>query len=185
VKDIVLGLRNFSRLDKGEVGELDANVSLENTAKLLNSQIKNRIQLHWDLCPDARFRANTSQINQVFMNILANALQSIEGKGEVWIKTWIASREGSESLFISIRDSGKGIKPDHIDKIFDPFFTTKKVGEGTGLGLSIVYGIIERHRGQVQVKSQQSPDVNHGTEFIISFPRWGAPFGSNDSESAA
>jgi len=173
VKDIVLGLRNFSRLDKGEIGDIDAHSMLENTVKLLNSQIKNRIEIHWDLCPSGRMRANASQLNQVFMNILANGLQSIEGKGNVWIKTWTSFVNEEEIMNFSIRDSGKGIKQEHIDKIFDPFFTTKKVGEGTGLGLSIVYGIIERHRGVVQVKSRLAPDPAHGTEFIIQFPRWG------------
>lgn len=185
VKDIVLGLRNFSRLDKGEVAEVDANQMLENTTKLLNSQIKNRIDIVWDLCKDARMRANTSQINQVFMNILANGLQAIDGKGKVWIKTWVDVAHEEDFMNISFRDSGRGIKPDHIDKIFDPFFTTKKVGEGTGLGLSIVYGIIERHRGTIQVKSRQMPDPDHGTEFLIRFPRWAAPQNLQEKGSAA
>jgi two-component system NtrC family sensor kinase len=185
VKDIVSGLRNFSRLDKGEIAELDVNRSLENTAKLLSSEIKNRVEIIWDLCPDARMRANTSQLNQVFMNIMANGLQSIEGRGKVWIKTSLEKIESDEFMVISLRDSGRGIKSEHIDKIFDPFFTTKKVGEGTGLGLSIVYGIIERHRGTINVKSRLEPEPAHGTEFIIRLPRWGLVTGSREPESAA
>lgn len=169
VKDIVLGLRNFSRLDKGEVTEADINNALIDSVKLLSGQIKNRVEVHWDLCQNAVIRCNVSQINQVLMNLVANAVQSIEGRGHVWIQT--SSMDSQEDLLISVRDDGKGIAPENIQKIFDPFFTTKKVGEGTGLGLSIVYGIIERHHGSIRVKSQLAPASDHGTEFIVSLPR--------------
>jgi signal transduction histidine kinase len=166
-----LGLRSFSRSDKGEVVEADINMALRNTAKLLASQIKNRVNLHWDLCEGLVLRCNLAQLNQVFMNLMANALQAIEGRGNVWIRTYTETHEGNgEQLIVSIRDDGRGIGRESVDKIFDPFFTTKKVGEGTGLGLSIVYGIVERHHGKIQVRSVQAPEPEHGTEFVVILP---------------
>lgn len=173
VKDIVLGLRNFSRLDKGEIQENDVNEALRNTAKLLAGQLKNKVHVDWDLCEPAIIRCNLSQLNQVFMNIIANGAQAIEDSGTILIKTrWLKKRD-REFLRISIRDTGKGIRREHLDKIFDPFFTTKAVGDGTGLGLSIVYGIVEKHEGEIQVESKCSPDPMHGTEFHIDFPKDG------------
>jgi signal transduction histidine kinase len=169
VKDIVLGLRNFSRLDKGEVVEADLNKALEDTVKLLSGQLKNRIEVHWDLAAEARVRCNPNQMNQVFMNLIANAAQAVDGRGEIWIRTYFEHQSSSRSLVIEVRDSGKGISQAHIDKIFDPFFTTKKVGEGTGLGLAIVYGIVEKHHGQITVKSSTNAP-NQGTTFTVKIP---------------
>ena len=100
------------------------------------------------------------QINQVFMNIIYNGIQAISGEGTLTIST----RKKNESAVITIADTGMGIPQDIIGKIFDPFFTTKEVGEGTGLGLSISYGIIEKHGGRVEVKSQ----IGKGSQFIIT-----------------
>ena len=74
---------------------------------------------------------------------------------------------------VTIRDTGKGIRREHLDKIFDPFFTTKSVGDGTGLGLSIVYGIVEKHEGEISVDSRCYPDPMHGTQFSLDFPKDG------------
>lgn len=159
-KDIVQGLRNFSRLDEAEIKEVDLHEGLESTLKLLNSEIKNKITVHKDYGNIPKILCYPSQINQVFMNILSNSIQAIEGAGEIWIKTGTKN----DALFISIRDSGKGIKPEHLSRIFDPFFTTKKIGKGTGLGLSISYGIIQKHNGEITVKSE----VNKGSTFTIT-----------------
>jgi len=167
VKDIVLGLRNFSRADREAMEDCDLNHCLRDTVKLLRGQLKNKAELHWDLCADAIVRANNSQINQVFMNLIANAAQSIEKSGNIWID----SEELDDKVRVRIRDDGKGISKKHIDKIFDPFYTTKKVGEGTGLGLSIVYGIIQRHGGRIEVKSLTEEDGSSGTEFVITLSR--------------
>jgi two-component system NtrC family sensor kinase len=173
VKDIVLGLRNFSRLDKGELQEHDINESLRNTAKLLGGQLKNKVHLDWKLCEPAKIRCNLSQVNQVFMNILANAAQAIDESGDILISTqWVKKRE-RDYLRICIRDTGKGIRKEYLDRIFDPFFTTKAVGEGTGLGLSIVYGIVEKHDGEISVESRCYPDPMHGTQFNLDFPKEG------------
>jgi len=186
VKDIVLGLRNFSRADKGDVAEIDVHQALDNTAKLLVGQIKNRVEVHWDFCEDGRLRCNLAQVNQVLMNLMANALQAIEGRGNVWVSTRVEERDGREDMVITIRDDGKGIPPDQLARIFDPFFTTKKVGEGTGLGLSIVYGIVERHQGVITVRStpqESAAAVPHGTEFTVRLPRRGPVVASIDHDS--
>jgi two-component system NtrC family sensor kinase len=169
VKDIVLGLRNFSRLDKGEVVEADLNKALEDTVKLLAGQLKNRIEVHWDLAPEARVRCNPNQMNQVFMNLIANAAQAIEGRGDLWIRSYYDDQSRDRHLVIEVRDTGKGIAQAHLDKIFDPFFTTKRVGEGTGLGLAIVYGIVEKHHGQIIVKSV-TEGPGRGTTFTVKIP---------------
>ena len=105
------------------------------------------------------------------MNILTNASQAIDGEGDIWIKLK-EIRVGVEPWAqISIKDSGKGMPPDVVDKIFDPFYTTKGVGQGTGLGLSISYGIIRQHGGEIRVNSA----VGKGTEFVITVPVKGPP----------
>jgi len=167
-KDIVLGLRNFSRLEEAKLKEIDIHESLDTTLNLLAGEVKNRIEIHKLYEPIPRVACYASQINQVFMNILSNALHAIEGPGHVWISTQVL-RESSDKvgkIQVSIQDSGKGMTPETLGKIFDPFFTTKGVGQGTGLGLSISYGIIESHGGEISVRSE----VGVGTEFIIIIP---------------
>jgi two-component system NtrC family sensor kinase len=102
------------------------------------------------------------QLNQVWTNLLVNAAQAIEGKGEVKIST----RVDGPSAVITFSDTGCGIEPEQLGKIFDPFFTTKTVGEGTGLGLSISYGIIEKHGGTIRVESI----LGAGSKFSVSIP---------------
>jgi two-component system NtrC family sensor kinase len=175
VRDIVLGLRNFSRLEEAKLKEIDINDSIDSTLNLLSGEIKNRIQLHKYYGDLPKVSCYATQINQVFMNILSNAVQAIEGAGNIWITTKKlppaeSSRLGysstKEIISISIQDSGKGAAPDVLNKVFDPFFSTKGVGQGTGLGLSISYGIMQTHGGDIQVKSQ----VGIGTEFVLLLP---------------
>ncbi len=167
VKDIVLNLRNFSRSDLAEIQLADINEKLRDTVKLLGGQIKNRIEVHWDMAEDAVIECYASQLNQVFVNLISNASQAIESQGHIWIST---KRLSVDKFEIRIRDNGSGIPQDIVDRIFDPFFTTKKVGEGTGLGLSIVYGIVEKHSGQIHVNSRIHPLPEHGTEFVLTLP---------------
>ena len=165
-RDIVVGLRNFSRLEEAVVKEADLQESIENTLQILSGEIKSRIQIHKQFSKVPLVQCYASQINQVFMNILSNAVQAIENQGEIWITMKSSELNGKEAVEISIQDSGIGMTQNTIDKIFDPFFSTKTVGQGTGLGLSITYGIIQSHGGDIVVKSQ--PKV--GTEFIITIP---------------
>lgn len=165
-RDIVIGLRNFSRLEEAMLKEIDFNEAIDNTLQLLTGEIKNRIQIHRDYGKLPLVLCYASQINQVFMNILTNAAQAIEGQGNIWITSRKVNQLGHEMVEVSFQDSGKGMNPEVMEKIFDPFFSTKGVGQGTGLGLSISYGIIQSHGGEIEVKSQ--PGI--GTEFIVRVP---------------
>lgn len=167
-KDIVLGLRNFSRLEEAQLKEIDITEAIDTTLELLHGEIKNRIKIHKQYEPVPKVMCYASQINQVIMNILSNAVQAIPAAGEIWISTLPlkASSDSVGRVQISVQDTGAGMDADVLEKIFEPFFTTKGVGQGTGLGLSISYGIIQNHGGEIQVRSQK----NIGTEFTIIIP---------------
>lgn len=167
-RDIVLGLRNFSRLEEAKLQEVDLHQSLDTTLSLLQGEIKNRIEIHKLYEPIPLIHCYASQINQVFMNILSNAVQAIDGSGHIWISTMPVKDPNDKKgkVQVSIQDSGKGMSAQTLEKIFDPFFTTKGVGQGTGLGLSISYGIVQNHGGEIQVRSEQKV----GTEFIVLLP---------------
>lgn len=160
--EIVKGLRNFSRLDQNVFRKANLNESLESTLVLLHNAYKGRIDIVKQFGEIREVDCFPGKINQVFMNIISNAIQAISGQGKIFIRTW----ESNGNVKISIRDTGAGMSDDVRKKIFDPFFTTKDVGKGTGLGLSISFGIIQKHNGEIEVFSQPG----NGTEFIISIP---------------
>jgi two-component system NtrC family sensor kinase len=171
-RDIVLGLRNFSRLDESSLKEVDIEEGINNTLQLLSGELKTRIKVHLDLSGLPKIKCYASQINQVFMNILTNAAQAIDVKGDIFISTKLSD----QNAVITIKDNGPGIPANVLGKIFDPFFTTKSIGKGTGLGLSISYGIIKKHGGDILVKSEPGK----GTEFTILLPLSG-PLSENRS----
>jgi signal transduction histidine kinase len=160
IKEIVYSLRSFSRLDEAELKSVLLEDGLNDTLAILNHQTKGRIKVIKDYQLNEPVICFAGQVNQVFMNIIYNGIQAISGEGTLTITT----RKEDEWAVVTIEDSGAGIPQDIIDKIFDPFFTTKKIGEGTGLGLSISYGIIEKHGGRIEVKSEEGK----GTRFTIS-----------------
>jgi signal transduction histidine kinase len=162
INAIVSDLRAFSRMDTGSMSEVDLHSLVEMSLNLLRNQYGSRIEVHKEYGDVPKIQGYPGKLNQVFMNLLSNAFQAIEDKGEVWIKT----RSGSGRVEIEITDNGSGIPPENIKKIFEPFYTTKPVGQGTGLGLSISYGIIEQHRGKIQVAS--SP--KKGSTFTVLLP---------------
>ena len=141
--EIVKGLRNFSRMDQNQFKKANLNESLESTLTLLHSTYKNRIDIKRNYSDIPEVDCFPGQINQVFMNIISNAVQAIPDEGVIFIKTY----QQGNMVKISIRDNGTGMSDTVRKKIFDPFFTTKEIGKGTGLGLSISYGIIEKHNG--------------------------------------
>ncbi len=162
-KDIVLGLRTFSRIDDESVFRpADLIDGLRSTIRLLQTDFKQRITVHEKYAELPLVECNPSQINQVFMNVLSNAGQAIAQKGDIWIEASVQDGQ----VVIEIEDSGPGMDKKTMDQIFDPFFTTKKVGDGTGLGLSIAYGLIQKHHGSIAVASEQGV----GTRFTITLP---------------
>jgi signal transduction histidine kinase len=160
--EIVKGLRNFSRADEGALKLADLNEGIDSTLILLRSKFFGRIEVERDYGAIPLVNCFAGQINQVFMNLIANAVQAIEGDGRIRIRT----EQVGETVRIQIRDSGPGMPDDVREKIFDPFFTTKKAGEGTGLGLSICNRIIRRHHGTLSVESAPG----RGTEFVVVLP---------------
>lgn len=162
--EIVKGLRNFSRLDEAERKMADLHDGINSTLVLLRSQMGSRIELNANFDENIKLiYCYPGQLNQVFMNLLSNSIQAIEGKGTIEITT---SLKG-DHVKIEMSDSGVGMAKEVVEKIFDPFFTTKDVGVGTGLGLSISYGIIEKHGGTIKVESK----MGAGTKFIICIPK--------------
>jgi signal transduction histidine kinase len=164
---IVRDLRNFARLDEADFKEVNLNESLNSTLSLLQHELRDRIHVRKEFSELPLVPCYPNRVNQVFMNLLVNAIQSITGKGEIRIETRV---EGAQ-VFISITDSGTGIRREHLEKIFDPGFTTKGVGVGTGLGLSISARIIQDHQGTISVQSE----VGKGTTFVMSLPLRGVP----------
>ncbi len=161
--DVVKNLRLFSRLDEAELKKVDIHSGIDSTIRLLSRYFSaGRLRVHRDYGELPLISCYAGQLNQVWMNLLVNAAQSVSGDGEIRITT----RLDGSSIVIAIRDTGSGIPADKLPRIFDPFFTTKPVGEGTGLGLSISYGIIERHRGSISVQSK----LGTGTTFTIRIP---------------
>ncbi|UII35145.1 ATP-binding protein [Fulvivirga ulvae] len=160
--EIIKSLRNFTRLDEDQLKKANINEGLDSTLVILRNQMTNKIEVireYGDLQP---INCYPGQLNQVFMNILNNAIQAIDNEGRICIQT----TQNEDSAIVKIKDSGRGMSEDLKKRIFDPFFTTKDVGEGTGLGLSISYGIIEKHHGKIEVNST----AGEGTEFIIELP---------------
>jgi signal transduction histidine kinase len=162
ISTIVKSLRNFARLDESEEKQVDLHEGIDSTLILLRHELEKGIEIvkHYGDLP--KVLCYPSQLNQVFMNLLTNAVVALKGQGAITITT---AREGDEVL-LRFADTGTGIPPEDLERIFDPGFTTKGVGVGTGLGLSICYRIVQDHRGTIDVTS----DVGKGTEFTVRLP---------------
>ncbi|MBD3290186.1 HAMP domain-containing protein [candidate division KSB1 bacterium] len=165
-RDIVKGLLQFSRQTEAKKSLVNINDILNNTLALIEKQA-----MFHNIEVEKKFDDNLplvlvddSQYQQVFMNIILNAIQSMQEIGTLTLDTF--NDEQENMVVVEIGDTGTGISEEIINKIFDPFFTTKEVGKGTGLGLSIAYGIVTRHNGKMTVKSE----VGKGTVFTISTP---------------
>jgi len=162
IRDIIQNLRSFARTDEGQLKEVDINQGIEATLKIVWNELKYKCNVHKKLGDIPRVQCYPGRLNQVFMNVLVNAAQAIEERGDITIETEALD----SSVVIRIADTGRGIRPEHLSRIFDPFFTTKGIGKGTGLGLSISHGIIESHNGTIHVQSQ----LGKGTTFTIRLP---------------
>jgi two-component system, NtrC family, sensor kinase len=179
-RDIVKHLLEFSRQSDVTIDELDLNEVAEKTLSLLRRQsLFFNIEVVADLEPELPpVLGDRSQLQQVFMNVVMNAVEAMDEQGSIHVATRLADEDTVE---IAVRDTGCGIPPEHIDRIFDPFFTTGKDGQGTGLGLSIAYGIVTKHRGTIAVESR----VGEGTTFTIHLPAATAvPAGAGSGDPA-
>jgi PAS domain S-box-containing protein len=163
VKHIVQNLKDFSRPGGTEKEMADLEQGLDSTLNVAWNEIKYKADVVREYAGVPELYCLPSQINQVFLNLLINAAHAIEGKGTIVVRTGCDDKV----VWVDIEDNGSGIAPEHLDHIFEPFFTTKPVGKGTGLGLSIVYGIVQGHRGTIDVKSE----VGRGTTFRVALPR--------------
>ena len=162
VKELVRDLRTFSRMDEGEFKTVDVVETIDAVLLLLKHRMGGRIRVEKHYVVARTLHCYAGRLHQVLMNLIANAVDAIEGEGKIVIST-------SHSLvdfLISVRDTGAGIPEEIRSKIFDPFFTTKPVGQGTGLGLAISYGIVQDHGGSIEVQSE----VGVGTEFLVKIP---------------
>ncbi len=170
IREIVLSLRNFSRLDEADMKEVDIHEGIDNTLLILNHKLQSEIEVIKNYRDLPLVECYPAQLNQVFMNILNNAIDALldQKADSDKSKKIIINTINIDDVYIKVGiiDNGSGIRPEIKNKLFDPFFTTKPVGKGTGLGLSICYQIIDKHNGKIEVISE----FEQGTEFIILLP---------------
>ncbi|MEI7843780.1 MAG: GAF domain-containing protein [Gallionellaceae bacterium] len=162
MKNIVQDLKDFSHVGEESWKWFNLHKGLDSTLNIVWNELKYKCQIHKEYGNLPEVYCMPSQINQVFLNLLVNAGQAIETKGDITIR----SGASNDEVWIEVEDTGKGIEPENIRRIFDPFFTTKPVGKGTGLGLSLTYGIMQKHKGRIEVKSE----VGKGTIMRMYLP---------------
>lgn len=162
-KNIVLDLKNFSRLEEAVINNVDLPKEIDTTLNILHNKFKNKITVHQEYEENMpHVEAYGGQLNQVFMNILDNAAFAIQDKGDVWIRL----KSEGENAIIEFEDNGCGMDEITRKKVFDPFFTTKEVGQGTGLGMAISYKVIRNHKGDIKLESEPGK----GSKFTIILP---------------
>ncbi len=165
VRDIVHNLRDFARLDEAKFKEADLNAALTSTIAVLRHEIETKeihLDQHLELLP-AVFCC-PGKIDQLFLNLLLNAVQACAPQGVV--EVWTRIEPDGGGVVVEVRDNGHGIAPDHLPHIFEPFFTTKPIGQGKGLGLSVSYGIVRDHGGVIEVESAPG----QGSAFRVRLP---------------
>jgi PAS domain S-box-containing protein len=162
IRNIVLSLRTFSHLGEADLKQVNISEGLRSTLRLVRPMGKNRVRFVENIEDLPLISCYPGELNQVFLNLLTNAVQSIEGEGQVEVTAF----QQDQRLVITIRDTGCGMDANTLAHLGEPFFTTKPVGSGTGLGLSISYGIVERHGGKLGFESQ--PGV--GTTATVEVP---------------
>jgi signal transduction histidine kinase len=167
VAEIVHNLRGFARLDRAAVDQIDVHEPIETALEMIRGRLqRRRITIEQSRGELPLISASLVQLNQVFLNLLVNAMQAIESTHREDGRIVIRSREEEREVIVEIIDNGCGIPAEVLPHIFDPFFTTKDVGDGTGLGLSITHGIVQDHGGRMEVESTPG----HGTCFRVALP---------------
>jgi len=155
-------LRNYSGSNSEIFTSYNPERCIKDALIILNNKFKHRITVIEDYDAESVIDCIPGKLNQVFVNLLSNAIDAIPEKGKISIRT----KYRDAVLEVEIRDNGIGIKAESLSNLFDPFYTTKEIGKGVGLGLYIVYGIIEQHRGKIEIKSEEGK----GTSFTILLP---------------
>jgi len=181
IRHVVESLTKFSRKNREGMGTVDVADGIDSTLDILNHQFGETIQIHRHYATHDLIEADLQQLNQVFMNLILNAVHAIQAKqqlGESAGNIWISVESLDDEIVISVRDDGMGIPKDIQDKIFDPFFTTKDVGQGSGLGLGISYRIVEAHHGEISCESEQQV----GTTFTIRLPHQAPSMDQDDRD---
>jgi signal transduction histidine kinase len=171
IREIVVSMRNFSRLDDAKMKPADLHEGINSTLIILNHRLKQGIEVIKNYGSLPLVDCYPAQLNQVFMNVIGNAIDALSEmkKGDkgyaptIWITTEVAA---DNTVTVKIRDNGPGIDLDCASHIFDPFFTTKSIGKGTGLGLAISEQIVAKHHGKIEMNSE----IGKGTEFAINLP---------------
>jgi two-component system NtrC family sensor kinase len=164
IQQIVKDLRDFARLDQSALQDADLNAGVESTINIVRGHAKKRqVQIRTELNPLPHLRCYPAKLNQVFMNLIVNAIDASREESVVTVRT---SPLDDSGVRIDVIDQGQGIDPAIRERIFDPFFTTKPIGEGTGLGLSISYGIVRDHNGRIEVQSE----LGKGSTFSVFLP---------------
>ncbi len=164
VRELVVKLRTFSRLDEGEFKAINVVEAVESVLLFLRHKTADRIEVVRDYAADNQLACYAGQLNQVIMNVVANAVDAMPEPGTLTVRTGLGP---DDTFLVAVRDTGCGIPPEHLEHIFDPFFTTKDVGKGTGLGLAISYKIVQAHQGRIEIDST----VGGGTEVRVLIPR--------------
>ncbi|HLY74805.1 MAG TPA: ATP-binding protein [Planctomycetota bacterium] len=163
IRNIVRGLREFVHPDEALLRTVDIRQLLENSVELCLNELKYNVTLHRDFGDLPPVTCFPVQIEQVFVNLLVNAAQALEGKkGEIFLRTECEA----DGVVVSIHDTGPGIPRENLEKLFLPFFTTKPVGKGTGLGLHVAYKIIHAHGGRLEARSE----IGKGAVFLVHLP---------------
>ena len=163
-RDIVRGLLEFSRIKEFCLAPTALFQVVERSVKLISSHVPPGVEILLDVPGDLSLNLDAQRMQQVFLNLIENAVHAIEPPGQITIKA--RTDLDQNQVVITVEDTGNGIPETELGRIFDPFFTTKEVGLGTGLGLSIVFGIVQKHHGSISVESRQK----EGTRFTIRFP---------------
>lgn len=164
VISIIKNLKEYSHPGTEKIQQVNINKIIENVLSVLHNKTKNQIKIlkNFNRIPD--IYVNSQQLNQVFMNILLNAAESVESNGIIEVSTFY--NKDDRNIMIVITDNGIGIPEENISKIFEPFFTTKDVGKGVGLGLSIAYKIMKTLNGSISVESKPG----YGSKFTVTLP---------------